>query len=616
MKAHTTPVRSRTRPGLLATLAALLLAGVAATTAATPSDAAYGGSTVPPPVSSAETGWVMSTLHRMTLEEKVGQLFTTRVYGETADTTDPAMVSINRSFLGVDNAAQAVARYHLGGFVYFAYAGNTRSPQQVAELSNGIQQAARVQGSGVPLLLSVDQEQGAVVRLGPPATQFPGNMALAAGRSVADAGTAARITGQELRAVGINQDLAPVADVNVNPANPVIGVRSFGEDPALTAEMVAAQVTNYQGVGVAATVKHFPGHGDTAVDSHSGLPVISHSRAELERIDLPPFRAAIANGADAVMTAHIVVPALDPSGDPATLSHPILTGLLREELGFDGVVVTDSLGMAGVRQKYGDERVPVLALKAGVDMLVNPPVLRVAYDAVLAAVRDGELTERRIDESVTRVLRLKWHRGIVHSPYAEPAAVTGTVGVPDHLAVAQRITDRTTTLLRDDADALPLRPDDRVLVTGWDDPAAPTTTAALGRALADQGRAVDVLSTGQKPTQQRIDAAVAAARSHSITVVVTNRATADAGQQRLVRALLASGARVVAVAAREPYDVISFPQVPTYLATYAFNDVAMRSLAGVLTGLIQPAGRLPVTIPDPAHPGTALFPFNAGITTT
>ncbi|GAA3375422.1 glycoside hydrolase family 3 protein [Streptomyces sannanensis] len=592
----------------------ILAAGVAAATAVALDSSRATAATVPP-ASAAETGWVNATLHRMTLEEKVGQLFTTRVYGETADTTDPDAVSMNQSFLGVDNAAQAVARYHLGGFVYFAYAGNTRAPEQVAGLSNGIQRVALDQPSEVPLLLSIDQEGGAVVRLGPPATQFPGNMALAAGRSVPDAGTAAGISGQELRSVGVNQNLAPVADVNINPANPVIGVRSFGESPELAADMVAAQVRAYQDAGVAATLKHFPGHGDTAVDSHTGLPVISHSREELDQIDLPPFRAAIAAGADSIMTAHIVVPALDPSGDPATLSYPILTGLLREELGYDGVVVTDSLGMAGVRNKYGDERVPVLALKAGVDVLVNPPKMKVAYDAVLAAVRNGELTERRINESVTRVLRLKWRRGIVHSPFVDTAAVAGTVGTPDHLAVAQRITDRTTTLLRDEPGALPLGPAGKVLVTGWDDSAAPITTAALGRALTERGLTVDVLSTGAKPSQARINAAVAAALSHDTTVVLTNRAAGDSGQQKLVKALLASGARVVTVAVRDPYDLMYFPEAPTYLTTYAFNEVSMRSLAGVLTGAIQPAGRLPVTIPDPADPGTPLFPFGAGLTT-
>ncbi|MGW4825517.1 glycoside hydrolase family 3 protein [Streptomyces sp. NPDC004227] len=602
------PERSVSRRSILA-------AGIAAATAVA-LDTTSASATAVPPTDAAENGWVNSALHRMTLEEKVGQLFTTRVYGETADTTDPGVVSTNRSFLGVDNAAQAVARYHLGGFVYFAYAGNTRAPEQVAGMSNGIQRVALEQPSRVPMLLSVDQEQGAVVRLGPPATQFPGNMALGAGRSVADAGTAASITGQELRSVGVNQDLAPVADVNVNPANPVIGVRSFGESPQMAADMVAAQVRAYQNAGVAATIKHFPGHGDTTVDSHSGLPVITHTREQLDQIDLPPFRAAIAAGADAIMTAHIVVPALDPSGDPATLSHPILTGLLREELGYDGVVVTDSLGMAGVRQKYGDERVPVLALKAGVDILVNPPVMKVAYDAVLAAVRNGELTEERINESVARVLRLKWRRGVVHSPFVDTAVVAGTVGTPDHLATAERITARTTTLLRNDAGALPLRSADTVLVTGWDDPATPTTTAALGKALTARGLTVDVLSTGAKPSQARINAAVAAAQSHDTTVVLTNRANSDAGQQKLVKALLASGARVVTVAVRDPYDVMYFPEAPAYLTTYAFNDVAMHSLAGVLTGAIQPAGRLPVTIPDPANPGTPLFPFGAGLTTT
>jgi beta-N-acetylhexosaminidase len=198
-------------------------------------------------------------------------------------------------------------------------------------------------------------------------------MAFGAGGSCEDARTAGRISGAELHAIGIRQDYSPVADVNVNPANPVIGVRSFGADPDAVAALVAAEVKGYQSSGVAATAKHFPGHGDTAVDSHFGFPVITHSRELWSNLDAVPFRAAIRAGIDSIMTAHIMVPALDPSGDPATLSHPILTGILREELGYDGVVVTDSLQMEGVRTKYGDDRVPVLALKAGVDQLLNPP---------------------------------------------------------------------------------------------------------------------------------------------------------------------------------------------------------------------------------------------------
>ena len=254
-------------------------------------------------------------------------------------------------------------------------------------------------------------------------------MALGANGSRTDALTAGRIGGAELRALGIRQDYAPVADVNVNPANPVIGVRSFGADPKAVAGLVAAQVTGYQRSSVAATAKHFPGHGDTAVDSHYGFPVIEHTREQWSSIDAPPFRAAIRAGIDSIMTAHIMVPALDDSGDPATLSRPILTGILRGELGYDGVVVTDSLGMQGVREKYGDDRVPVLALKAGVDQLLNPPSLDIAWNAVLTAVRQGELTEARLDTSLLRILRLKNRLGLLDRPYVSHAGVDRAVGV-------------------------------------------------------------------------------------------------------------------------------------------------------------------------------------------
>lgn len=308
----------------------------------------------------------------MSLDEKVGQLFVSRAYGHSATDPEPADAEQNLAAFGVRTAAELVSRYHLGGIIYFAWAHNTRDPRQIASLSVGLQQAALTTGARIPLLLSTDQEHGAVARIGRPAALLPGAMALGAAGSTAHARRAARIAGTELAAMGIRQDYAPVADVNVNPANPVIGVRSFGSDPHAVAELVAAQVHGYQGAGVAATAKHFPGHGDTETDSHVGLPVMRHTRAAWEELDEPPFRAAVEAGVDAIMTAHIVFPALDPSGDPATLSRPIVTGLLRERLGFEGVVVTDALDMAGVRQKYGDDRVPVLALLAGCDQLLNP----------------------------------------------------------------------------------------------------------------------------------------------------------------------------------------------------------------------------------------------------
>lgn len=299
---------------------------------------------------AAEPGTIWSKIDQMTLREKVGQMFVPYVYGESAGTTAPADISANRTLYGVDNATQLIDKYRPGGIIYFSWSNNVNNPRQIAGLSNGIQRAAMGQPGMIPMLISADQEQGVVVRVDEPATQFPGAMALGATRNTESARTAAVITGRELRAIGINQDFAPVADVNVNPKNPVIGVRSFGSDPSLVSGMVAAQVRGYQqDANISATAKHFPGHGDTAVDSHYGLPVITHNRSKLESVDLPPFRAAIGSGVDAIMSAHIVVPALDDSGRPATLSRPILTGLLRNELGYDGLIVTDALTMEGVR---------------------------------------------------------------------------------------------------------------------------------------------------------------------------------------------------------------------------------------------------------------------------
>ncbi|MFJ6671466.1 glycoside hydrolase family 3 protein [Actinosynnema sp. NPDC091369] len=550
---------------------------------------------------------VVDALRRMSLEEKVGQLFVTYAYGATVDASDPASVAANRRQHGVDNARQLIGKYHLGGIIYFAWSGNTANPAQVAELSNGIQRE-----SAVPALISTDQEHGVVSRIGAPATLFPGNMALGAARDPDAAATAARIAGRELRAMGVNQDFAPVADVNVNALNPVIGVRSFAEDPELTARLVEAQVRGYEQGGVSATAKHFPGHGDTAVDSHTGLPVIGHSREEWERLDAPPFQRAIAAGVDSIMTAHIVVPALDPAGDPATLSRPIITGILRDRLGYDGVVITDSLGMAGVRQKYGDERVPVLALKAGVDQLLMPPNIDLAYNAVLKAVHDGELTERRIDQSVRRILRMKVKRGLFGGQFADPARLPEVVGTEQHRQAAQEITDRTTTLVRNAL--LPLRtPPASVFATGWGTTADPVPHR-LATAAGRRSATANALVTGANPTQATIEQAVAGAQAAELTIVATNKAWTDVGQQNLVRALLATGKPVVVIAVRDPYDIAYFPQAQTYLATYSYTEVSVESAVRVLYGENAPVGKLPVTIPVAGDPSTALHPFGHGLT--
>ena len=574
---------------------------------------------------SAATGKPVDRLIRhMTLEEKVGQLFVVEVYGQDADTVTDAAATNNQRLYGVSTPAQVIDKYKPGGIIYFTAArgpDNVRDPRQIATLSNGLQAAALRQRKQIPLLISTDQEGGALVfRLSAPATAMPGNMALGAGRSRSDAHRSAEVIGAELAAVGINQNYAPVADVNVNPANPVIGVRSIGENPKLVADLVAAQVDGYHDGGVAAVAKHFPGHGDTSVDSHFGLPEVTHTRAQLKAIDLPPFRAAIRERVDTIMTAHVVLRSVDPSGAPATMSKPILTGLLRGELDYDGLIVTDALDMGGATATYPPDVAPVAAFQAGADQLVLAPQMDVAYQAVLAAVRSGEISKRRLDDSVRRILSLKLKRGLFADAFVDADRAETVVGAPDHLADAQTITDHTTTLVKNDAGLLPLSRDPRdVLVTGW----GVTTTRTLGTAIGGRGQAVTVVETGLTPAQARIDAAVAAATASDLVVVSTNNAASvdvttglptasAAAQQALVAALRATGKPVVVAAMRNPYDISRLTEVPTYLATYGYTAGSLESLTRVLFGEVNPRGRLPVTIPRADGTG-ALYPFGYGL---
>ncbi|MFH9468589.1 glycoside hydrolase family 3 protein [Streptomyces clavifer] len=558
---------------------------------------------------------------RMSLEEKVGQLFVMRVYGHSATAPDQADIDANLDEIGVRTAAELIARYHVGGIIYFAWAHNTRDPHQIAGLSNGIQRAGLAGPTPVPLLISTDQEHGIVCRVGEPATLLPGAMALGAGGSRSAARAAGRIAGAELAAVGIRQNYAPVADVNVNPANPVIGVRSFGSDPDAVAGMVAAQVKGYQGAGIAATAKHFPGHGDTSTDSHTGLPYIHHTREQWAELDAPPFRAAVAAGIDSIMTAHIVVPALDPSEDPATLSHPILTGILREELGYDGVVVTDALGMEGVRTKYGDERVPVLALLAGVDQLLNPPDLSVAWNAVLQAVKSGEISVARIEESILRILRLKTKLGLFRDPYVTARGVDRAVGVRAHLAAADRIAEHTTTLLANNGALLPLsRRSHRNLLVVGADPASPSgttgpPTTTLAETFGELGFTATALSTGTAPSPAKIAEAVAAARDKDAVVVGTYNVSATSSQRTLVGALAATGVPVVTVAIRNPYDIahLAGTGYTASLAAYSWTDVELRAAARVIAGRADPEGRLPVPVQRADTPTQTLYPVGYGL---
>jgi beta-N-acetylhexosaminidase len=586
------------------------------------------------PSAAAQDRWIDNTIRGMSLEEKVGQLFVANVYGRAANTKDEADVSANQALYGpeIRNANQLIDRYKLGGIVYFRWTNNLDGPAQIARLSNALQEAALRQPARVPMLIATDQEHGVVSRVWAPATEFPGNMALGATRRETDSYDAAWVTGTELGALGINQNYAPVADVNINPLNPVIGVRSFGESPDLVSQLTAAAVRGTEDAGVSSTLKHFPGHGDTVTDSHTGVPWIFHTPEQWDQIDAPPFRAGIAAGADMVMTAHVVMPELQSDCDvatqegcdPATLDREILTGLLRGELGYRGVVVTDALNMAGVREKYGDARIPVLALKAGADMpmMIDTPTdtvsLEVAYNAVLEAVRSGELSEERLDDSVRRVLELKVERGLVNDPFVSVAKAASRLGTPEHLAVAGRVGDHSVTLLRNDAGLLPLdeAAGQKVLVTGYrsvSSTSAAEPAAHLANALRERQVPTELFETGSAPGAATIASAVSKAEAVDVVVVATSNATGSQSQRDLVNALLATGKPVVLVATRNPYDIAALTQVPTYIASYSWTKPSMQAVARVLLGAVNPSGKLPVRIPASSDPSLTLYPFGFGI---
>lgn len=542
----------------------------------------------------------------MTLEEKVGQMFVPYMYGSTVDEED----SRNLAAAGVPSIGEMIEEFHPGGIIYFGWSNNLNSPDQVARLSNDIQARATASG-GIPMTTSIDQEEGVVVRLPQPSAQLPGAMALGATRDPEHARDAARITAEKLTAVGVNQDYSPIADVNSNAQNPVIGVRAFGGDTDLVSTLVTAQVHGFQDDGgISASVKHFPGHGDTAVDSHYGVPLIDKTEAEFRAEDLPPFRAAIDAGTDSIMTAHIVVPALDPSGRPATFSYPILTELLREELGFDGVIVTDSLSMQGARDEFGDDRVPVEAILAGADQMLMPPNLRVAYDGVMAAVTEGEITEERIDASVRRILEQKAKRGVLTDPMVDLDAVADVMATPEHYETAGRIADDSITLLDNAQGLLPLAEGTDVFLTGW---GGATRLATMAEELTRHGGDVTVHPAAD-PTDAQIAAAVAESEGHDVVVVLTHSAalTPTTAQRALVSALAAAPAPVVQVSVRNPYDVASTAPTAAALAAYGYAGVSLEATARVLMGHVNPVGRLPVAVPTAAGTGT-LFPLGHGL---
>ncbi len=522
---------------------------------------------------------------KLTLEQAVGQLFLTSFVGRQAVP---------------EEIRHAIAGGRIGGIVLFRHK-NVGSLDQLRALTESLQAIAQAAGQP-PLIIAADQEGGQLMAIGD-GTPFPGNLALGATRSEELSRKAGVALGQEVAALGINVNFAPVCDVNINPDNPVVGTRSFGEDPALVARLAAAMIKGLHEAGVAATAKHFPGHGDAASDSHHGVPVLTCREDRLAQVELPPFVAAIRAGVRLIMTAHIAVPALN-GGDPqpSTLSKPVLRGLLRARLGFRGLVVTDAMDMKALEQGPALAIEALTALDAGVDLLLfnlSDPEREVAYITALQAARRGLLPPAAVFESAERILDVKdWLK-----EGRQPSL--SVIRCCEHLDLADEIAEKSITLVRDEANRLPidLPPSSKVAVVipRPKDLTPADTSSYLVPSIADSIRcfhpAVDEILVSLELPESELRAAVAHVRDYDLVIVGTINAGDHPGQAALVDLLLKHRVPLIAVALRMPYDLRSYPSAPTYLCTYSILPPSLQALGKVLCGKIAPTGRLPVSIP-------------------
>ena len=500
------------------------------------------------------------------------------------------MKQLMHSFLGSTAPPEVIAAVRQGeiaAFCLFAYS-NVESPEQLRRLTMSLHEAAAEAGQP-PLLIGIDQEGGQLIAIGNGATELPGNMALGATRSPELAEQAGRVLGRELLAMGINMNFSPSLDINNNPKNPVIGVRSFGDDPHLVSEMGVAMIRGLQGEGVIATAKHFPGHGDTAMDSHHGTPKVFHSLERMHAVELTPFRAAIAAGVGAVMTAHVQYMALDDQ-NPATLSHAILTDLLREEMGFTGLTITDAMDMHAV-SRVGERESIKAALEAGVDL-----VLLGHLEKQLELSR--EVSNLAYPASLARIQRARENVPCEYPPLA-------VVGCTEHQQIAQTIADRSITAVRG-GDSLPLDLHEKqqiavLTITPLDLTPADTSSGvrvALANAIRKRHDNVVALEMSYHASDAEVREIINAASEAELVVIGTINADQDASQAELVQVLHARGKRVIVVAMRTPYDLIAFPMVETYLCAYSIRDATTEAVARVLFGEIEATGTLPCAIPE------------------
>ena len=568
--------------------------------------------------------WAEKTLHKLTLEEKVGQVF---------------MIWCRASFLNVENPEylqlrDAIEKYHVGSFAMTVHVDGpylVRSePYEAAELLNRLQSDSKL-----PLLFAADFERGVSMRL-MGTTVFPHAMAFGGDGKLEDAETFGRITAEESRAIGIHWNFFPDADVNSNPANPIINTRSFGEDPKQVGDLVAAYIAGAHEGGMLTTVKHFPGHGDTATDSHLGVASVNVDRAHLDSIELPPFRQAIAAGVDSVMVAHVTVPALDP--DPnhvATISPPIVSELLEKQLGFKGIIVTDALDMAGLTRLFANNigRSAVESFKAGNDLLLIPADFPASYNAMLQAVQSGEISRERLDRSVLKILKAKASLRLQEARMVDVKALANLVGKPANLAFGQQVADTAVTLVRDNDKVLPLKAkgtakaglpyttleethNQVVAVVFSDDVRTESgrTFAREFRVRIPDARLIYVDPRIAAGMSDEVLKAVDEAKTVVAAVYVVpsagkvgnSMAMADATGVLLERLLDRAAEKTAVVAMGNPYLAADFPKMENYLCTFSNATVSELSAVKALFGEMAIRGHLPVSIPNFAQRGAGI----------
>lgn len=594
---------------------------------------------------------------RMTLDEKLGQMLMPdfRNWKKEGESSPQAFTKMNEEVAGL------IKKYQFGGVILFAE--NVKTTEQTVRLTDAYQKAS----PKIPLLLSIDQEGGIVTRLGE-GTNFPGNMALGATRSRINAYQTGSMIGKELSVLGINTDFSPVLDINNNPDNPVIGVRSFSSDRELTARLGLYSMKGLQRQNIASALKHFPGHGDTDVDSHYGLPLVSHNQKRLREVELYPFQKAIDAGADMVMTAHVQFPAFDDTtykskldgSDimvPATLSKKVMTGLLREEMGFGGVIVTDALNMKAIADHFGQEEAVVMAIKAGVDIALMPASvtslkdeqkLASVIDSLKEAVKNGDIPLQQINKSVERIISLKIKRGIYPAQHdssidKKVKKALKTVGSKHHTKTEQKIAEKAVTVLKNDQHTLPFKPKkgSRILI------AAPyeEQTASIEKTIHDlmQRKKIKSVSLTKINFAEKVFNAEYEKQVKEADYIITGSYVvkndpvvndgviddtvtdsskwATAFPRAVMNAALQHKKQFVLMSLRNPYDAANFEEARALIAVYGFKGYAngrylqpnIPAGVKVIFGQSKPKGTLPVDIPSVTKPGDILYPYGYGV---